>query len=151
MAFNTSIVLYIACGFILILAVWMILTEIRLKKIFKGKSASDLEETIQEVVKSIGRLEGAKEDIAKMLVHHDKRIQTSIRGVEISRFNPFQEAGSNQSFAIALLNEEGDGIVLSSLYSRDRMSIFAKPIKKNSSEFELTEEEKGVVKKAGRA
>ena len=47
-----------------------------------------------------------------------------------------------------MLNEEGDGVVLSSLYSRERMSIFAKPIKNNKSEYELSAEEKEVLKKA---
>jgi len=39
-------------------------------------------------------------------------------------------------------------VVLSSLYARDRMSIFAKPVKNNKSEYELTEEEKEALKKA---
>jgi hypothetical protein len=64
------------------------------------------------------------------------------------RFNPFIDAGSNQSFAIALINDEGNGIVMSSLYARDRMSIFAKPIVNGKSEFELSSEEKDVLNKA---
>ena len=47
-----------------------------------------------------------------------------------------------------MLNEEGDGVVFSSLYSRDRMSIFAKPVKNNNSEYELTSEEKQALEKA---
>jgi len=47
-----------------------------------------------------------------------------------------------------MLNEDGDGVVFSSLYSRERMSIFAKPIKNGKSEYELTEEEKEALKKA---
>ena len=47
-----------------------------------------------------------------------------------------------------MLNEEGDGVVFSSLYSRERMSVFAKPIKNNKSEYELTSEEKEALKKA---
>ncbi len=139
------------CVCVLGLLIWNIKTELRLKKVFKGAKSADLEETIQNVVGSIMDLEQARNDITELLANHDERIKTSIRGVEITRFNPFQEAGSNQSFAIALLSEEGDGIVLSSLYSRDRMSVFAKPIKKHSSEFELTTEEKEVTKKAARA
>lgn len=49
--------------------------------------------------------------------------------------------GSKQSFATALLNEHGDGVVISTLYSRERTSVFAKPIKKFDSEYELTPEE----------
>ena len=47
-----------------------------------------------------------------------------------------------------MLNEEGDGVVLSSLYSRERMSVFAKPIKGGKSEYELTGEETNAIKKA---
>jgi hypothetical protein len=81
---------------------------------------------------------------------HDssRKLKKSIRGFETIRFNPFKDQGGNQSFAIAFLNDEGDGVVISSLYSRDRTSVFAKPIKKMASEFELTEEEKEALNKA---
>ena len=47
-----------------------------------------------------------------------------------------------------MVNEDGDGVVFSSLYSRERMSVFAKPIKNGKSEYELTSEEKNVLDKA---
>ena len=75
-------------------------------------------------------------------------MRKSIRGLETIRFNPFPDQGSNQSFAVGMVNEEGDGVVFSSLYSRERMSIFAKPIKNGKSEYELTTEEKEVLEKA---
>jgi hypothetical protein len=68
--------------------------------------------------------------------------------LETIRFNPFPDQGSNQSFAIGLLNEEKDGVVISSLYSRERMSVFAKPIKNGKSDYELTQEEKEALQKA---
>ena len=76
------------------------------------------------------------------------KVKKSIRGLETVRFNPFPDQGSNQSFAIGMLNEEGDGVVFSSLYSRDRMSVFAKPIKNNKSEYELSGEEQKALDKA---
>ena len=75
-------------------------------------------------------------------------MKKSVRGLETIRFNPFPDQGSNQSFAVGMLNEEGNGVVFSSLYSRERMSIFAKPVKNGKSEYELTTEEKEVLKKA---
>jgi hypothetical protein len=75
-------------------------------------------------------------------------MKKTIRKVETVRFNPFEDHGSNQSFAIAFVNDEGDGVVMSSLYARDRMSIFAKPVKNNKSEFDLSAEEKEVLAKA---
>ena len=78
----------------------------------------------------------------------NSKLRKSIRGLETIRFNPFPDQGSNQSFAIGMLNEDGDGVVISSLYSRDRMSVFAKPVKNNKSEYELSTEEKEALAKA---
>jgi hypothetical protein len=59
----------------------------------------------------------------------EKRLKKSIQGVETVRFNPFKGtgAGGNQSFSTAFVNEKGDGVVLTSMYARDRISMFAKP------------------------
>jgi hypothetical protein len=56
--------------------------------------------------------------------------------------------GGNQSFATAFLNEDGDGVVISSLYSREHTSVFAKPVKKHSSEHEMSNEEKEAMEEA---
>lgn len=89
-----------------------------------------------------------QEKINRHLITVDKRLDKSIRSVETIRFNPFLDAGSNQSFAISFMNDEGNGVVMSSLYARDRMSIFAKPVVNGKSEFELSIEEKEVLEKS---
>lgn len=133
---------------ILMSVIWAIRTEKRLKKFFAGKKAKDLEENIIFLEENISKLKSAKEKIEKDIIEINKKMKKSIRGIETIRFNPFSDQGSNQSFAVGILNEDGDGVVFSSLYSRERMSIFAKPIKNGKSEYELTNEEKEVLKKA---
>jgi hypothetical protein len=122
--------------------------EVRLKKIFTGTKARNLEEMIVLIGKKINQIEEKEKDINKHLVNIDNRLSKSIRNIETIRFNPFIDAGGNQSFAIALVNDEGNGVVISSLYARDRMSIFAKPIIEGRSKFELSSEEKDVLDKA---
>ncbi len=129
-------------------AIWIFVTEKRLKRFFLGKTAKDLEETIKVLEDNIIKLNRAKEKIEKDVVLINSKLQKSIRGLETIRFNPFPDQGSNQSFAIGMLNEEGDGLVISSLYSRERMSVFAKPIKGGKSEYELTNEEREALTKA---
>ncbi|MFA4975552.1 MAG: DUF4446 family protein [Candidatus Paceibacterota bacterium] len=142
-------VFFVFIGFaILISAIWAIGTERRLKKFFAGKKAKDLEENIFILEENISKLKSAKENIEKELIEINKKLKKSVRGLETIRFNPFPDQGSNQSFAVGILNEEGDGVVFSSLYSRERMSIFAKPVKNGKSEYELTTEEKEVLAKA---
>ena len=144
-----QIIFFVLAGMAIFLGiVWVVITEKRLKRFFLGKKAKDLEDTIVLLENEITKLKKAKDNIEKDITAINNKLKKSIRGLETIRFNPFPDQGSNQSFAIGLLNEEGDGVVMSSLYSRDRMSIFAKPIKNNKSEYELTVEEKEALKKA---
>ena len=144
-----QIIFFVLTGiFILIFGIWVIITEKRLKRFFLGKKAKDLEDTIVMLEQNISNLNKAKENIEKNITTINTKLRKSIRGLETIRFNPFPDQGSNQSFAIGILNEEGDGVVLSSLYSRERMSVFAKPIKNGTSSYELSAEEKEVLKKA---
>lgn len=145
---DTTILFYIICGVILIVLLWILIIEIRLKRIFSGIKARNLEEMLVVVGRKINQIEDKEEEIDKNFITINNRLDKSIRSIETIRFNPFVDAGSNQSFAIAMINDEGDGVVMSSLYARDRMSIFAKPIIKGKSDFELSSEEKEVLEKA---
>ena len=126
----------------------MFITEKRLKRFFLGKKAKDLEDTIVILEQEIAKLNKAKDNLEKDIILINTKLKKSIRGLETIRFIPFPDQGRNQSFAIGMLNEEGDGVVVSSLYSRDRMSIFAKPIKNGTSSYELSTEEKEALQKA---
>lgn len=144
---TTIVVIFLMVATIFIFF-WMLKTEKRLKRFFMGTKAKDLEQTIELLTKDIRTLETAKLATEKELALINQKLKQSIRGLELIRFNPFPDQGGNQSFAIGMLNEEGDGIVLSSLYSRERMSVFAKPVKKGTSVYELTKEEQEVLDQA---
>lgn len=149
MNIKPEIIFLVFVGVIILIGIiWAIKTEKRLKRFFSGKKGKDLEESILTLEENILKLKSAKENIEEELEVVNKKLKKSIRGLETIRYNPFPDQGSNQSFAVGMVNEDGDGIVFSSLYSRERMSIFAKPIKNGKSEYELTAEEKDVLKKA---
>jgi hypothetical protein len=128
--------------------IWITITEKRLKRFFLGKKAKDLEDTLNNLEDEVTKLNIIKNEIKQEIIIINTKLKKSIRGLQILRFNPFEDQGSNQSFAISMLDEEGDGVVFSSLYSRERMSVFAKPIKNGKSEYELSNEEKKVLEKA---
>jgi len=145
---TTTILIYIISGIITIIILWIISIEYRLKRFFTGTNARNLEEVMNIIGKDNALIKQVQSQIKTNLVNIDKRLDKSIRNVKTVRFNPFVDAGGNQSFAISFLNDEGDGVIISSLYARDRMSIFAKPINKGKSDFELTNEEKEVLEKS---
>ncbi len=64
------------------------------------------------------------------------------------RFNPFRDAGGDQSFALALTDQEGNGFVMSSLHSRDVTRVYGKPLVSWDSVYPLTDEEKQAIEKA---
>jgi len=118
----------------------------RLKKEFlQGRSGKDLEEVIintqqdlKQALSDIKKLSQANKILAEL---H----QLSIQRVGMVRFNPFAGEGGNQSFAIALLDAHGTGIVISSIYGRDMQRVFAKHVKNGESKTPLTEEEKQAI------
>ena len=149
MNIKLEVAFFVLAGILFLMGTfWIIKTEKRLKRFFVGKKAKDLEDTIVSLERDISELKKTRDVIQKDIATINTKLKKSVRGLETLRFNPFPDQGSNQSFAIGMLNEENDGLVISSLYSRERMSIFAKPIKNGKSEYELTTEEKEVLKKA---
>lgn len=122
----------------------------RISRLLDGKNSKDIDEVLMKIYKNISSLNQFRSKTISDLSIVNEKLDRSIQSVETVRFNPFKGTGSggNQSFATALLNENGDGVILSSLYSNDRVSVFAKPINQMSSTYELTEEEKQALELA---
>ncbi|PIQ69672.1 MAG: hypothetical protein COY22_01010 [Candidatus Tagabacteria bacterium CG_4_10_14_0_2_um_filter_40_13] len=147
---NTNIILYVSIGCVVLLAVWLGLIELRLKKIFRGKKAGDLEEVMRSLGEDLKNLNISREKTENYLKEVEKRLKKSLKQVGIVRFNPFGAGsgqGSNQSFSIALLDEIGNGAVISALYMRDNIKIYAKPVTEYKSEYSLSEEENEAIRK----
>jgi hypothetical protein len=97
----------------------------------------------------IGRVEavGARlEELNRMAGEMEQRTRTSIQHIGLVRFNPFEDTGSDQSFAIALLDDRRDGIVLSSLHGRANTRLFAKPVESGESKHALSDEEAQAIR-----
>ena len=134
---------------IIILFAWIIWLQNKLGKLLIGKSKT-LDESIGQISKEITGLKKFQTTAEETFKSNDVRLKKTISGVETIRFNPFKGNGSggNQSFATAFLNEEKNGVIISSMYARDHVSIFSKPVKNLISEYELTAEEKEALTKA---
>lgn len=142
--------IYITYGLIalvLILIGWIIRLEIKIKRLLSGKDAKSLEDSIVLNNRNIEKLKDFEKQAVSHFINIEGRLKRSIQAVETIRFNPFKGTGEggSQSFSTSFVSENGKGVVISSLYSRDRVSVFSKPLDKFESNFELTEEEKTVI------
>lgn len=117
---------------------------------FLVNGSTNLDESISSINTSLKDFEKFKEDMQNYLLTVEKRLKKSVQSVQTVRFNPFKGtgSGSNQSFSTAFVNEERNGVIISSLYSRDHISVYSKPVKKGISEYELSNEEKESLDKA---
>jgi hypothetical protein len=105
-------------------------------------------ESFEEILKQFQDLKKDFEKLSKKLADLKKENKFAVQKVEIIRFNPFSEVGGEQSFSIALLDANNDGVVITSLYTREGNRVYGKPIKNGQSKYQLSDEEKEAIEKA---
>ncbi|MEO5703602.1 MAG: DUF4446 family protein [Candidatus Limnocylindrales bacterium] len=120
----------------------------RLESITRGSDDQSLEavlgshlERVRQVVRDVEQV-GARTSVL------ERDIKGSFGRVGLVRFNPFEDTGGNQSFALALLDGLGDGFVVSSLHSRTGTRLYAKAIAAGASDTALSDEESEALRQA---
>lgn len=111
-------------------------------------STADLDDvyakTLDEVTKIRAELVSAQQEIG----HLRAQLRSKVSSARLVRFNAFQDLGSDLSFSLALIDDEKNGVVLSSIYGREESRTYAKPVQAGSSSYTLTEEEMQVISQA---
>lgn len=146
---NEQAIFYILAGAIVALLGWIVRLEVRLARLLRGGNGKSLEEHIHFAKSGVEELRTSREEMEKYLAHLHERLQKGVSRVETLRFNPFKGDGSggNQSFVTAFLDDTGNGVILSGIYSREKVNVYAKPVKNFSSEIQLSDEEQEVLEK----
>ncbi len=103
---------------------------------------------LKQVLKQFKDLEDGFEKLSLEFESLKKEHQFSVQKVGMVRFNPFSEAGGNQSFSIALLDGKDNGLIVTSFYSRDGNRVYGKPIRRGNSEYALSREETKAIELA---
>ena len=144
-----QIALYILVSINILFVLWLTRLEIKSKDIKIMKDKQGLRNKLNSIEEKIETLyQFGNKTVDELHVLEDK-LKDNIQNVEVVRFNPFKNdgIGGDQSFAVTLLNKNGTGVIISSLYARDKVSVFAKPVQNWQSKYELSEEEKKVLDK----
>jgi hypothetical protein len=113
-----------------------------------GTSGGNLEQALNDHVAQVrdtaARL-GVVDQLARRL---EQDAYSDLKHMGVVRFNPFHDTGGDQSFAIALADGHGNGVVLSSLHARDVTRVYAKPLQAWESTYSLTDEERQAIAQA---
>ena len=142
-----EIIIYALIAAVILLVAMVANQRARLNRLFIGKHGDDLEQAIVNLIENQYTADGNIDKLNEHLKNVERRLQRSIQNAQTIRFNPFPDQGGNQSFVTCLLNEHGDGVVISSLYSREKVNIYAKPVKHFVSDHELSQEEAQSIEK----
>lgn len=114
----------------------------------KPVAASRPDPTLADVSEQIDQLQGRLTAIAGRLEVAEGTGNRSMQNIGVVRFNPFADTGSNQSFALALLDSRGDGFVLSSMHSRQQTRVFLKAVVGGKTESAVSDEEVEAIRRA---
>lgn len=120
----------------------------RLRRMLPEGESGGIDEVLDRHLKRLDVVSERVDALNKLHHELDDLSQRSIQKVAVVRYNPFADTGGDQSFAIALLDSLGNGVVLSSLHSRTDTRVFAKPVQSGRSKYQLSDEEQNAIKKA---
>ncbi|MHB8631367.1 MAG: DUF4446 family protein [Candidatus Limnocylindria bacterium] len=137
------------------LAVWLAMLQrsasrvrSRLRRILSDNGTAGLDEILDRQAKRLEQLGGRVDALNALERELEASSRLALQKVGIVRFNPFQDTGGDQSFAIALLDQGGTGLVVSSLHGRSETRVFAKQVTNGRSKHSLSAEEQQAIREA---
>ncbi|WP_406677362.1 DUF4446 family protein [Moorella sp. ACPs] len=114
--------------------------EGRIKRLVETGAGNDLT-AVLERFHDLGQIKKALDQMQEKVADLQVGLEKSFSRIGLIRFNAFPDTGSDLSFALALLNREAHGFILTSLYARDETRVFIKPVHNGRSTYRLSEEE----------
>ena len=113
----------------------------KLKTFMTGKDGASLEAVLAWLTKKNAEVDETLQAHKVALEVIDARVKKSVRGYSLIRYDAYEDTGGNQSFASGLLDESGDGFILSVITNRNHVGIYAKPVVRGTALSSLTKEE----------
>jgi len=120
----------------------------RLDALTGASDGSSLEGVLGVHLERVRKAVDEVERVAVRTTTVEGDVKRSLGRVGLVRYNPFEDTGGNQSFALAILDAQGDGFVVSSLHARAGTRVYAKSIRGGLSESGLSEEESEALRQA---
>jgi hypothetical protein len=149
---NSAIFIALAAA-VVALAVILGVTIHRLNRLVASTSQASLEDGVESSADGSQQrdLRNQMSAVSVQVAALDRALQKSLNRVGIVRFNPYEDTGGDLSFALAVSNNEGNGIVISSLHGRSNSRFYAKPLLNWTSAYALSTEEAEAVRRAHEA
>ncbi len=123
-------------------------TNKKLDKLLEGGKIKDFKDIFLSQKDKNKELELQIKDAFLKIEKIEGICQTTIRKIGVVRFNPFNDMGGNQSFVVAMLDENNNGFIISSIFAKEGSRVYAKTVKAGKSEYILSKDEVEAIEKA---
>ena len=120
----------------------------RLDALTRGEDGRDLAGVLDAHLARVLAVARRQDEADSRSVVLETQAGRSVQGVGFVRFNTFEDTGGNQSFALALLDPAGDGVVLNSLHARNQTRLYAKAVRAGAADGALSDEEAEAIRLA---
>lgn len=128
--------------------VWVLDLQARLRRmqshyesLFSGGDDASLAVALENLASRLSETTARTERLVTRAEQIDAILAHAVQGMGLVRFRAFQDTGGDQSFALALVDGEGNGVIISALYGRGATRVYAKPVQGWLSPKALGEEE----------
>jgi hypothetical protein len=118
----------------------------RLAGLTRGDDGTSLEAILGSHLERVYALNRDVDELMRSTVDLARVQRKAFQKVGLVRFNPFEDTGGNQSFALALLDQDADGFIVSSLHSRNGTRIYAKAIMAGRCDTAMSSEEEEALR-----
>ena len=129
---------------IAVLLVLIVFLLVMLVNMNKG-TTMDLDEVLTQTLEDVRSAEAKITALEKSRDDLRLRLKSCVQNLRVLRYNAFDNTGSDLSYSVALVDEENNGVVLSSIYGREENRCYAKPVIAGKSQYVLSKEEQEVL------
>ena len=150
--FGVAIALSVVC---IITSILLIITLCKLKKLkrrvdalTRGKDAESMEDSILNFFERIECLEDAEKKMHKDIRDIKENLKITYQKTGLVKYDAFREMSGALSYSLALLDKENNGVLISSMYSREGCYTYAKEIVNGECKINLSYEEQEALKHA---
>jgi Protein of unknown function (DUF4446) len=139
------VALAVACALLVVLAILLLRRtsrlDRRLRGLTRGEDGRSLEAILDAHLDKVYAVARELDELAARSAVLEATQRRALQRIGLVRFNPFEDTGGNQSFALAVLDAQGNGFVVSSLHARTGTRVYGKTISGGTSESNLSAEE----------
>lgn len=117
-------------------------------RVFEGARGEHVEEMLNHHLRHHEEAAKRLDELERRSALHEKTLKSTLRHVGLVRYDAFEEVGGAQSFALCVHDDEGNGVLMTSIVGRADCRVFCKPLLHGTSERTLSQEEQRALREA---